>query len=132
MLNIIADKVAWCQRFGIAIHREDWDCDMLPATFITNMGSEYTSGNFEQIAELGVTVVNLPSYRPERKSLIEKFFDLIQESYKKHLKGKGVIEPDYQERGAHDYRNKSQIVGGFLFITDQQFAETIETLNEQI
>lgn len=104
MLNIIADKVEWCSRFGISIHREDWDCDMLPATFITDMGSEYTSENFEQIAELGVKVVNLPSYRPELKGLIEKFFDLVQESYKKHLKGKGVIEPDYQERGAHDYR----------------------------
>ncbi len=77
---------------------------MLPATFITDMGSEYTSETFEQIAELGVTVVNLPSYRPELKGLVEKFFDLIQDSYKKHLKGKGVIEPDYQERGAHDYR----------------------------
>lgn len=104
MLNIIADKVEWCNRFGISIQKEDWDCDMLPATFITDMGSEYTSKNFEQIAELGVKVVNLPSYRPELKGLIEKFFDLVQESYKKHLKGKGVIEPDYQERGAHDYR----------------------------
>lgn len=104
MLNIIADKVDWCNRFGISIHREDWDCDMLPASFITDMGSEYTSGNFEQIVELGVKVVNLPSYRPELKGLIEKFFDLIQESFKKYLKGKGVIEPDYQERGAHDYR----------------------------
>jgi transposase InsO family protein len=104
MLNIIADKVSWCQKFGISIQKEDWDCDMLPATFITDMGSEYTSENFEQIAELGVTVVNLPSYRPELKGLIEKFFDLVQDSYKKHLKGKGVIEPDYQERGAHDYR----------------------------
>lgn len=104
MLNIIADKVDWCDRFGISVHREDWDCDMLPASFITDMGSEYTSETFEQIAELGVKVVNLPSYRPELKGLIEKFFDLIQDSYKKHLKGKGVIEPDYQERGAHDYR----------------------------
>jgi len=104
MLNIISDKVSWCSRFGISIHREGWDCDMLPATFITDMGSEYTSENFEQIAELGVKVVNLPSYRPELKGLIEKFFDLVQESYKKHLKGKGVVEPDYQERGAHDYR----------------------------
>ena len=104
MLNIISDKVSWCQKFGISIQKEDWDCSMLPATFITDMGSEYTSENFEQIAELGVKVVNLPSYRPELKGLIEKFFDLVQESYKKHLKGKGVIEPDYQERGAHDYR----------------------------
>ena len=104
MLNIIADKVAWCKRFGISIQKEDWDCDMLPGTFVTDMGSEYKSENFEQIAELGVTVVNLPSYRPELKGLVEKFFDLIQEMYKKHLKGKGVIEPDYQERGVHDYR----------------------------
>lgn len=104
MLNIIADKVAWCRRFGISILKEDWDCNMLPGTFVTDMGSEYKSENFEQIAELGVTVVNLPSYRPELKGLVEKFFDLIQGMYKKHLKGKGVIEPDYQERGAHDYR----------------------------
>jgi len=104
MLNIIADKVIWCKKFGIPIQKETWDCDMLPATLVTDMGSEYKSENFEQIAELGVKVVNLPSYRPELKGLVEKFFDLIQESYKKHLKGKGVIEPDYQERGAHDYR----------------------------
>ena len=104
MLNIIADKVAWCKRFGISIQKEDWDCDMLLGTFVTDMGSEYKSENFEQIAELGVTVVNLPSYRPELKGLVEKFFDLIQDMYKKHLKGKGVIEPDYQERGAHNYR----------------------------
>ncbi len=104
MLNIIADKVVWCKRFGISIQKEDWDCDMLPGTFVTDMGSEYKSENFEQITELGVTVVNLPSYRPELKGLVEKFFDLIQGMYKKHLKGKGVIEPDYQERGAHDYR----------------------------
>ena len=104
MLNIITNKVSWCQRFGISIQSEDWDCDVLPATLVTDMGSEYKSENFEQISELGITVVNLPSYRPELKGPVEKFFNLIQESYKKHLKGKGVIEPDYQERGAHDYR----------------------------
>ena len=104
MLNVITNKVSWCQKFGISIKSEDWDCDVLPATLVTDMGSEYKSENFEQISELGVTVVNLPSYRPELKGPVEKFFNLIQESYKKHLKGKGVIEPDYQERGAHDYR----------------------------
>lgn len=29
---------------------------------------------------------------------------MVQDAYKPYLKGKGVIEPDYQERGAHDYR----------------------------
>ena len=104
ILNVIEDKVTWCKQFGISINEEDWSCDKLPATLITDMGSEYKSENFEQIAELGVKVINLPSYRPELKGTVEKFFDVVQSTYKKHLKGKGVIEPDYQERGAHDYR----------------------------
>ncbi len=104
MLNVIADKAAWCKQFGISMNAEDWSCNKLPATLVTDMGSEYKSENFEQIAELGVKVINLPSYRPELKGMVEKFFDVIQATYKKHLKGKGVIEPDYQERGAHDYR----------------------------
>lgn len=104
MLNIIADKAAWCKQFGISMNVEDWSCDKLPATLVTDMGSEYKSENFEQIAELGVKIMNLPSYRPELKGMMEKFFDVVQSAYKKHLKGKGVIELDYQERGAHDYR----------------------------
>lgn len=104
MLNIISDKVEHCRKYGISIDKSQWDADKLPATFVTDMGSEYKSENFEQITELGVTVVNLPSYRPELKGAVEKFFDLVQNTYKPHLKGKGVIEPDYQERGSHDYR----------------------------
>lgn len=104
MLSVITDKVELCKRFGISIHAEEWNCKQLPATLITDKGSEYKSANFEQIAELGVKVVNLPPYRPELKGSVEKFFDLVQDLYKPHLKGKGVIEPDYQERGAHDYR----------------------------
>ena len=104
MLNVISDKVEWCKQFGISINHEDWPCSQIPAILVTDKGREYQSENFEQIAELGVTVINLPPYRPELKGMVEKFFDLIQDSYKKHLKGKGVIEPDYQERGAPDYR----------------------------
>ena len=104
MLNIISDKQKWCSQYGIGIDKLQWDADKLPAVFVTDMGSEYKSENFEQITELGVTVVNLPSYRPELKGAVEKFFDLVQNTYKPHLKGKGVIEPDYQERGSHDYR----------------------------
>ena len=104
MVNVIADKVVWCKRFGISIQKADWDCSQLPATLVTDMGKEYLSQNIEQLTELGVQIINLPAYRPELKGTVEKFFDLIQSSYKRHLKGKGVIEPDYQERGAKDYR----------------------------
>ena len=104
MLNIIADKKVWCRKFGIEIEESDWNCNVLPAELTTDMGAEYVSENFEQLAELGIKITNLPSFRPELKGTIEKFFDVIQSLFKPHLKGKGVIEPDFQERGAHDYR----------------------------
>lgn len=104
MVNVISDKVKWCKRFGISIQQKDWNCSQLPATLVTDMGTEYLSDTFLQLTELGVTIENLPAYRPELKGRVEKFFDLIQSNYKQYLKGKGVIEPDFQERGAHDYR----------------------------
>ena len=104
MLNVVADKQEWCRKHGVFIEPQDWDSNKLPGVLVTDMGSEYKGNTFSQIAELGVKIINLPPYRPELKGMVEKFFDVVQNSYKKHLKGKGVIEPDYQERGAHDYR----------------------------
>ena len=104
MLNVIADKQEWCKKHGVFIEPQEWDSNKLPGVFVTDMGSEYKGDTFSQVTELGVKIVNLPPYRPELKGMVEKFFDVVQNTYKKHLKGKGVIEPDYQERGAHDYR----------------------------
>lgn len=104
MTNIVTDKVEHCKQFGITIVTEDWDCNKMPSVLVTDMGAEYKSQNFDQLAELGIKIINLPPYRPELKGAVEKFFDLVQNTYKKHLKGKGVIEPDFQERGSHDYR----------------------------
>lgn len=104
MLNVISDKQEWCRQFGINISQNVWDAHQLPSVLVSDMGAEYTSENFEQITELGVTLINLPPYRPELKGTVEKFFDIIQGLYKVRLKGKGVVEPDFQERGAHDYR----------------------------
>lgn len=104
MLNIISNKPELCKKHGIEIQSEDWNCNAIPGVLITDMGKEYISDTFGQITELGITVENLPPYRPELKGAVEKFFDVIQGLYKPHLKGKGVIEPDFQERGARDYR----------------------------
>ena len=104
MINVVTDKVEWCRKHGIIIDKNEWNNSQLPGVLVTDMGSEYKSENFEQLAELGVTITNLPPYRPELKGSVEKFFDLVQGYYKKHLKGKGVINPDFRERGSHDYR----------------------------
>ena len=104
MLNIIADKVAWCQEHGVFIEPEQWPNCGLPGVMLTDMGSDFKSDTFAQAAELGIKVTNLPPARPDLKSRVEKFFDVVQQLYKNHLKWKGVVEPDYQERGARDYR----------------------------
>lgn len=109
MTNVIRDKTELCRKHGISINPLQWNCNMLPATLVTDMGKEYVSNTFEQIADLGVIIVNLPPYRPELKGAVEKFFDVVQGLYKPHLKGKGVIESDYQERGAHDYRKDARL-----------------------
>lgn len=109
MLNVITDKTEHCSKFGIQMNKENWNCNKLPAVLITDMGKEYVSDTFCQIADLGVTVINLPPYRPELKGAVEKFFDIIQNLYKPYLKGKGVIEPDFQERGSHDYRKDARL-----------------------
>ena len=153
MINVIADKEKMCKRFGTEISPMDWDCSgFLPGVLVTDMGSEYKSENFEQIAELGVTVMNLPPYRPDLKGAVEKFFDVIQGLYKPYLKGKGVIEPDFQERGAHDYRkdacltmadfekiilncivhyNSGRVIEGFPY-TDKMIADGVKPYSNAI
>ncbi len=104
MLNAVTDKQELCRKNGINISPHEWDFSLCPGVLVTDQGTEYMSNCFEQIAELGIKVVNLPVYRPELKGNVEKFFSIIQDLFRPYLKGKGLIEPDFQERGAHDYR----------------------------
>ena len=104
MHNVVADKVAWCQKYGISIIQEDWPCSsVLPGVLVADKGKEYVGSTFEQLTEVGTRMVNLPPYRPELKGIVEHAFSLVQDYFKPHLQGKGVIEPDFQERGGHDY-----------------------------
>lgn len=104
MLNVVTDKQELCRKHGININLQEWDFSLCPGVLVTDQGTEYMSNCFEQIAELGIKVVNLPVYRPELKGNVEKFFSIIQDLFRPYLKGKGLIEPDFQERGAYDYR----------------------------
>lgn len=104
MLNVVTDKQELCRKHGINIDSQEWNFSMCPGVLVTDQGTEYVSNCFEQIVELGIKVVNLPVYRPELKGNVEKFFSIIQDLFRPYLKGKGLIEPDFQERGAHDYR----------------------------
>lgn len=115
MLNVIADKVEWCKKFGITIKREQWDSNQMPSVIVSDMGSEYQSATFSQITELGVTLVNLPPLRPELKSIVEKSFQLLQESVKPFLMDHGFVDKDAGERLAPDYRK-----GACLMMSDYE------------
>lgn len=104
MLNVVTDKVEHCKKHGISITPDEWCNNQLPYKLVSDQGSEYICDTFSQLVELGVQITNLPPYRPELKSWAELLFRLLQDNYKKHLRNRGVIEPDYQERGSHDYR----------------------------
>lgn len=118
LLNCISAKREWCKQFGILIEDKDWACSELPGTLVTDMGGEFTSYNLEQIADLGCKIINLPAFRAELKGPVEQIFNLAQNLYKPYLKGKGVIEADYQKRGAHDYRKDA-------CLTMEQFEQII-------
>ena len=109
MRNVICDKTKLCERFGIFIENEKWNCRSLPHKLITDKGREYTSSTFSQLTELGIEIINLPPYRPELKGAVEKFFDLVQGAFKRVLASKGVIFEDYLERGGIDYRKKASL-----------------------
>lgn len=104
MLNVISDKVEHCRKFGIEINEEQWPCHHLPLKLVTDQGSEYKGETFAQITDLGVELINLKSFRADEKGPVEQCFNAIQNYYKPILKGRGVIEVDFQERGARDYR----------------------------
>ena len=49
MVNVLSDKVEWCRKYGVFIHKEQWDSNKLPSIFVTDMGSEYKSETFERL-----------------------------------------------------------------------------------
>lgn len=110
VMNIVEDKKTLCSKYDIEIEEKDWiNKNLLPHKFITDRGRDYLSENFSQLTDLGIEIINLPPYRPDLKGIVEKFFDLVQSTYKKALGDKGVIFSDFQERGSVDYRLKATL-----------------------
>lgn len=109
LLNVIADKVEWCRKFGIFIEKNQWDSNCMPSVIISDMGSEYKSQTFSQITELGVTLINLPALRPELKSIVERSFQLLQGSSKPYLMDYGYVDKDSGKRLAPDYRRGARL-----------------------
>lgn len=102
------DKVEYCKEHEIEIAAEQWPNSGLPREIITDKGREFFGPRMEELCRCyGIEVQTLPPFRPDRKGIVEKSFDLLQGRYKPLLRGKGVIEEDAQERWAVDYRTQA-------------------------
>lgn len=108
LANAAQDKVEYCREYGIEIDSAQWPSRGLPYEIITDKGNEFFGPRMQELCQrFGVEIQSLPPFRPDGKGLVEKSFDLIQQRYKPLLRGKGVIEPDAQERWSTDYRSQS-------------------------
>ena len=108
LANAAQNKVEYCREYGIEIDSSQWPSRGLPHEIITDKGSEFFGSRMQELCQkYGVEIQSLPPFRPDGKGLVEKSFDLIQQRYKPLLRGKGVIEPDAQERWSVDYRSQS-------------------------
>ena len=108
LANAAEDKVRFCARYGIQISADQWPSKGVPYEIITDQGREFTGEGMSAFCmRYGTELHVLPPFRPDQKGIVEKSFDLIQSKYKPQLRGKGVIEPDAQERWATDYSSQA-------------------------
>ena len=96
------DKEDLCARFGVEITGDMWPCKGLPRTFLTDNGELVSKNSNVLVESLGIHMENASAWRPDMKGIVEQSFHLLNQSTKMILPGS--IQPDFRERGGHDYR----------------------------
>ena len=121
--NAAMDKRAYCAAYGIDLRPEDWPSRGLPSEIISDRGGEFVGNRINELCICyGIDRQALPPFRAEEKPLVERAMDLIQESYKSMLRGRGVIGDDVGERWATDYRKQA------ILTLDEYTAIVIHTI----
>lgn len=106
--NVVYDKVTYCKQYSIEIEKWQWPSAELPGEIITDKGSEFLGKDVQELCtHFGIVCHSMPPFRPDRKGLVEMSFDMLQRRYKSILRGNGVVEYDYEERWAPDYRGQA-------------------------
>lgn len=103
LVNVVTDKVKFCQQYGIEITKEQWPCQHIPDAILGDRG-ELLGMPIEKkfIPNLRVRIENAAPYRADWKGLVERHFSIIHGYVKPFLPG--YIDTDFRQRGARDYR----------------------------
>jgi putative transposase len=99
--NATTDKVAFCLEYGIKITPDQWPSHHLPEAILADRG-ELLSPNANNLANaLGIRVDNTPPFRPDWKSVVERYFRLSNDKLIHWMPG---AVHQRRERGDKDYR----------------------------
>lgn len=121
--NAAGDKATYCAAYGIDLSPDDWPSRGLPSEIISDRGGEFVGDRINELCICyGIDRQALPPFRAEEKPLVERAMDLIQDSYKSMLRGRGVIGDDVGERWATDYRKQA------ILTLDEYTAIVIHTI----
>lgn len=100
--NMVADKVEFCNQYGIDITPEQWPTYHLPEIIIADRG-EFEGYSVENlINNLNIKIENTTAYRGDLKGIVERKFRTFNGKVKQ--KAPGAIQKEYRERGDQDYR----------------------------
>lgn len=100
--NMAANKVPFCNRYGIEIEEKDWPCHHVPASLLGDRGELESKNANNLVNMLGIRIINAPPYRADLKGIIEQHFRTVNTTSVALLPGS--VKPDMAKRGGKDYR----------------------------
>lgn len=102
LANAASSKPEWCRQFDVEVSEADWPCRSMPEALLADRGEMLGSAAETLVQRFGLRLETAAPYRADWKGIVERRFGLLHSSLKPYAPG--FIEPDFQERGARDYR----------------------------
>lgn len=99
--SVGTDKVSLCSEFEIEIEPEEWPCREFPKGLLGDRGEIEGYNATDVVDALGMQISNTPPYRADWKSLVERYFRILNDKLVRWIPG-AVYESI--GRGGPDYR----------------------------
>jgi|TARA_R100000027_G_scaffold1715_1_gene1888 hypothetical protein len=100
LFNAMTSKVDFCAQYGIEISEEEWPCQHVCSEITFDRGGENSDTNLSGLVKVrsGINIINVAAYhRGDAKGIVEKTFDILQESSIKFEAGKVIKAPSKEE-----------------------------------
>lgn len=99
--NAAADKVPFCQEYGVEITESQWPAHHLPEAILADRGELLSANANQMVNALGIRIDHTPPFRPDWKPIVERYFRLSNDKLIHWMPG-AVSNP--RRRGERDYR----------------------------